>query len=147
MLPSLWEAVAGTPEITWSQRDDEGRFLEFSPEFGRVWRWKDELPERRLVCVGKHVGGRSALVSLELLSRGHPRPVNDVRPLLHTLANADDNEAVRRLALVCLRNGSPQRDTIVILQGLAEDDEADRQLRDAARRVAAELTKKARARQ
>lgn len=67
MLPSLWEAVAGTPEITWSSRDDEGRFLDFSPEFGRVWRWKDELPERRLVCVGKHVHGRSALVSLELL--------------------------------------------------------------------------------
>jgi Winged helix DNA-binding domain len=67
VLPSLWEAVAGTTEITWSTRDDEGRFLDFSPEFGRVWRWKDELPERRLVCVGKHVRGRSALVSLELL--------------------------------------------------------------------------------
>jgi CRP-like cAMP-binding protein len=67
VLPSLWEAVAGTPEITWSERDDEGRFLDFSPEFGRVWRWKDELPERRLVCVGKHVRGRSALVSLRLL--------------------------------------------------------------------------------
>jgi DNA-binding MarR family transcriptional regulator len=67
VLPSLWETVAGTPEITWSSRDEEGRFLDFSPEFGRVWRWKDELPERRLVCVGKHVHGRSALVSLELL--------------------------------------------------------------------------------
>jgi DNA-binding MarR family transcriptional regulator len=63
----LWEAVAGTPEITWSSRDEEGRFLDFSPEFGRVWRWKDELPERRLVCVGKHVRGRSALVSLRVL--------------------------------------------------------------------------------
>jgi Winged helix DNA-binding domain len=67
VLPSLWEAVAGTPEITWSSRDEEGRFLDFSPEFGRVWRWKDELPERRLVCVGKHVRGRSALVSLRVL--------------------------------------------------------------------------------
>jgi hypothetical protein len=67
VLPSLWEAVAGTPEITWSTRDEEGRFLDFSPEFGRVWRWKDELPERRLVCVGKHIRGRSALVSLRLL--------------------------------------------------------------------------------
>jgi hypothetical protein len=67
VLPSLWEAVAGTTEITWSTRDDEGRFVDFSPEFGRVWRWKDELPERRLVCVGKHVRGRSTLVSLELL--------------------------------------------------------------------------------
>jgi hypothetical protein len=67
VLPSLWEAVAGTPEITWSSRDEEGRFLDFSPEFGRVWGWKDELPERRLVCVGKHVRGRSALVSLRAL--------------------------------------------------------------------------------
>ena len=67
MLPSLWEAVAGTTEITWSSRDDEGTFLDFSPEFGRVWRWKDELPERRLACVGKHVRGRSALVSLDVL--------------------------------------------------------------------------------
>jgi hypothetical protein len=67
VLPSLWEAVAGTPEITWSTRDEEGRFIDFSPEFGRVWRWKDELPERRLVCVGKHVRGRSALVSLTVL--------------------------------------------------------------------------------
>jgi hypothetical protein len=69
--------VAGTTEITWSSRDEEGRFLDFSPEFGRVWRWKDELPERRLVCVGKHVRGRAALVSLELLptlvaARGEP---------------------------------------------------------------------------
>lgn len=77
MLPSLWEAVAGTTEITWSTRDDDGRFLDFSPEFGRVWRWKDELPERRLVCVGKHVRGRSALISLEVLpvlvaARGEP---------------------------------------------------------------------------
>jgi hypothetical protein len=67
VLPSLWEAVAGTTEITWSTRDEEGRFIELSPGFGRVWRWKDELPERRLVCVGKHVQGRSSLVSLEVL--------------------------------------------------------------------------------
>lgn len=67
VLPSLWEAVAGTTEITWSTRDEEGKFLDFSPEFGRVWAWKDELPEQRLVCVGKHVRGRSALVSLRVL--------------------------------------------------------------------------------
>jgi hypothetical protein len=59
--------VAGTSEITWSSRDEEGRFLDFSPEFGRVWAWKDELPEQRLACVGKHVRGRSALASLRAL--------------------------------------------------------------------------------
>jgi Winged helix DNA-binding domain len=77
VLPSLWEAVAGTSDVTWSSRDDEGHFLDFSPEFGQVWRWKDELPERRLACVGKHVRGRSAIVSLDVLpslvaARGEP---------------------------------------------------------------------------
>ena len=52
-----------------------------------------------------------------------PGRINAVRPLLHALVNADDNEAVRRLAIVCLRNGSPQRDTIVLLHAIAEDDE------------------------
>jgi hypothetical protein len=72
--------------------------------------------------------------------------VNADRPLLHTLAANDPNAAVRRLAILCLKNGSPQRDTIVILEGLAADDEQDRDLRDAAKRVAAVLTKKSRAR-
>jgi hypothetical protein len=72
--------------------------------------------------------------------------VNDVRPLLHTLANADDNEAVRRLALVCLRNGSPQRDTIVLLEHLAEDDDEGRELRATAKRVGQELRKRSQAR-
>lgn len=88
----------------------------------------------------------SALVSLELLSRDSPGPVNAVRPLLHTLANSDPNQAVRRLAVVCLRNGSPQRDTIVLLNGLADDDEQNAELRAAAKRVAAALKKKAAAR-
>jgi hypothetical protein len=34
----------------------------------------------------------------------------------------------------------------VILEGIADDDEQDRQLREAAKRVAAHLTKKSRAR-
>jgi hypothetical protein len=69
-----------------------------------------------------------------------------MRPLLHELASHDPNAAVRRLAILCLRNGSPQRETIVLLVGIAEDDELDRELRGAARKVAAELTKKSRAR-
>jgi hypothetical protein len=72
--------------------------------------------------------------------------VNADRSLLHSLATSDPNAVVRRLAILCLKNGSPQRDTIVILEGIAEDDEQDRQLREAAKRVAAHLTKKSRAR-
>jgi hypothetical protein len=33
----------------------------------RIWGWKDDLPEQRLVCVGKHLGGRASLVSLRVL--------------------------------------------------------------------------------
>jgi HEAT repeat protein len=88
----------------------------------------------------------SALVAVEQLSRDHPGVVNSLRPLLHSLANADPNEAVRRLAVVCLKNGSPQPDTIVLLQGLAENDEEDAKLRTSASQVAAQLKKKAAAR-
>ena len=85
----------------------------------------------------------SALISLESLSRDSPGPVNAVRPLLPTLVNSDPNQAVRRLAAVCLRNGSPQRDTIVLLNGISDDEEQDQQLRATAKRVSAGLRKKA----
>jgi HEAT repeat protein len=85
----------------------------------------------------------SALISLELLSRNSPGAINSVRPLLHTLANADPNQAVRRLAVFCLKNGSPHRDTVTLLEHLADNDEEDRELRAAAGRIAAFLKKKA----
>jgi len=85
----------------------------------------------------------AALISLELLSRDHPREVNAVRPLLHTIANADDNATVRRLALFCLKNGSAGRDTLVLLDHLASDDE-DAEIAALAGRVVVELKKRAR---
>jgi HEAT repeat protein len=106
------------------------------------FRQKLELLRRGLEDASPACRG-SALVSLELLSRDAPGPVNAVRPLLHTLANSDPNQAVRRLAIVCLRNGSPQRDTMVLLQGLADGDDQEPQLREAAKRVATGLKKKA----
>jgi hypothetical protein len=51
---------------------------------------------------------------------------------------------VRRLAIVCLKNGSAQRETILILNGLADDDEQEADLRKTAKAVAAALTKRAR---
>jgi HEAT repeat protein len=109
------------------------------------WRQKLELLRRGLEDDSPACRG-SALISLELLSRDHPGAVNAVRAILHELAAHDGNAAVRRLAVVCLRNGSPQRDTILILNGLAEDDDEDRQLRETAKKVAAALTKKSRTR-
>jgi HEAT repeat protein len=88
----------------------------------------------------------SALISLELLSRDSPGAVNSARPQLHTLANSDPNQAVRRLAVFCLKNGSPHRDTITLLEHIADNDEEDRELRTAAGRIAGDLKKRADAR-
>ena len=109
------------------------------------FRQKLELLRRGLEDESPACRG-AALISLELLSRDGPAPVNAARPVLHELVARDPNAAVRRLAAVTLRNGSPQRDTILILNGLAERDEEPRELREAARRVAAELTKRSRTR-
>jgi hypothetical protein len=106
------------------------------------FRQKTELLRRGLEDVSPACRG-SALISLELLSRDHPGVVNGVRPLLHEMVSRDDNDAVRRLAVVALRNGSAQRDTIQILSALADDDEAGRDLRDAAGKVAQQLRRKA----
>jgi HEAT repeat protein len=87
----------------------------------------------------------SALLSLELLSRDHPGLVNARRPLLHSLSNNDPNQAVRRLAVLCLKIGSPMADTITLLAHLEEEsDEAD--LRAAAAAVHRALKKKSTAR-
>ena len=60
VLPSLWEALTGRQEVDWAMREDGGKFVDFTPDFARVWSWKDELPEQRLVCAGKHLGGRAS---------------------------------------------------------------------------------------
>jgi HEAT repeat protein len=83
----------------------------------------------------------SALLSLELLSRDHPGLVNSTRGLLHALANNDPNQAVRRLAILCLRNGSPTADTITLLAHLGEEAE-EKDLRAAASAVHLSLKKK-----
>jgi HEAT repeat protein len=105
------------------------------------FRQKTELLRRGLEDVSPACRG-SALISLELLSRDHPGLVNAVRPLLHELASHDDNQAVRRLAVFCLKNGSPQRETILILASIADNDEQARELRDAARKIGEGLRKK-----
>jgi hypothetical protein len=108
------------------------------------FRQKEELLRRGVEDESPACRG-SALLSLELLSRDAPGAVNADRPLLHTIAtNPEENPAVRRLAVICLKNGSPQRDTVTILEGLAANDEADRELRAAAKRVAELLKKKGR---
>jgi HEAT repeat protein len=106
------------------------------------FRQKTELLRRGLEDESPSCRG-SALISLERLSRDSPGVVNSVRSLLHKIVNEDPNQAVRKLAAVCLKNGSPQRETIVLLSGLSDDDRLDRDLREVAAKVAAQLKKKA----
>jgi HEAT repeat protein len=107
------------------------------------FRQKVELLRRGLEDESPAARG-SALIALEGLSRQHPGDVNQFRPLLHELAARDSNTTVRRLAIFALRNGSPHRDTIQLLEGMAEKDEEDREVRRAARSVAQLLAKRAR---
>jgi HEAT repeat protein len=109
------------------------------------FRQKLELLRRGLEDDSPAARG-SALISLEGLSRDHPGDVNAFRPLLHELAARDPNPAVRRLAIVCLKNGTPQPATIQLLDGIGEDEEADGELRKTARTVSGALRKKAVAR-
>ena len=107
------------------------------------FRAKIELLRRGLSDDSPAVRG-SALLALELLSRDHPGVVNDVRSLLHELVANDGNDAVRRLAVAALRNGSARPDTIQILASLSEDDEQPRELRQATAKVAQDLRRKSR---
>jgi len=108
------------------------------------WRAKEELLRRGLDDTSPAARG-SALLSIELLSRDHPSSVNSVRPILHKmLSDSEENAAVRRLAILALKNGSAQRETIVLLDGTAADDEEGADLRRAAATIAQELKRKAR---
>jgi len=106
------------------------------------FRQKRELLRRGLEDESPATRG-SALIALEGLSRSHPGDVNAYRPLLHELAARDPNIAVRRLAVICLKNGSPQRDTLQLLEGIADSEDAEAELRKTARIVQAALKKKA----
>jgi HEAT repeat protein len=82
---------------------------------------KSELIRRGLEDESPACRG-SALLSLELMSREHPGPVNGLRSQLHALANDDPNQAVRRLAVLCLKNGSAAKDTVTLLGFIADSD-------------------------
>ena len=100
---------------------------------------------------GKTVSFQEAVIKAAALLADTKQPmiggcatdVNGMRALLHEIATNDPNLAVRRLGIVVLKNGSPQRETILLLNGLADDDEQDGELRKTARAVAIALQKRA----
>jgi hypothetical protein len=70
VLPSLWHEVGG-PGADWAVRDQTGKAVEFTPQFRRLWRWKDELPEQRLTCAGRHFGSAAFLIAPRLLASAY----------------------------------------------------------------------------
>jgi hypothetical protein len=122
-------------------RDYRERAVAFRAISQFRYRQKVELLARGLGDESPACRG-SAVLSFERLSRESPGIVNSIRSQLHELATHDGNEAVRRLAIMTLRNGSAQQDTIRILAALAENDDESRELRDAAAKVAQALRRK-----
>ena len=75
---------------------------------------------------GREPGG--ARLGADRARRALPRPPRRRQRDARAAARAGDNDpnvAVRRLAIVCLKNGSPQRETILLLNGLADDDDEE----------------------
>jgi hypothetical protein len=145
-LSQLRQAVDEELELAARSGDFRERAVAYRAVGQMRFRQKTELLRRGLEDESPACRG-SALLSLELLSRDHPGVANGVRSLLHQLANADPNQAVRRLAVLALKNGSPHADTIVLLDHIADADDEDRELRQTARRVADTLHKKSRVRE
>lgn len=67
VLPSLWEQVHGDPAPEWAERDADGAFVRWTPDLAFLWRAKDELPGKGLVCVGRHLARSVSCVRPALL--------------------------------------------------------------------------------
>ena len=143
-LADLRRSVDDELEAAARSKDYRERALAYRAIGQLRFNQKTELLRRGLEDESPAARG-SALLSLELLSRTHPGVVNAVRGTLHALANEDPNPAVRRLAILALKNGSPQQDTLTLLAHIASEGD-DRELKAAAASVHATLKKKAAAR-
>jgi len=139
-LADLRREVADEVESSARSSDYRERAVAYRAIGQLRFNQKTELLRRGLEDQSPACRG-SALLSLELLSRDHPGLVNSSRPLLHSLANDDPNQAVRRLAVLCLKNGSPTADTLTLLAHFANEDDEEG-LRAAAAAVHSALKKK-----
>ena len=102
VLPSLWRHVGGL-DADWAVRDETGKAVEFSPEFRRLWSWKDELPERKLSCAGRHFGSAALLIAPRLLGAAYALTGRSAAP---EDFREDDLEPLERdVAEAVLENG------------------------------------------
>ncbi len=62
LLPSLIEEATDRKLRSYNPRTD------WSDDFLRVWKWKDELPRKRLAWYGKYFRGRGLFLSPQLLA-------------------------------------------------------------------------------
>ena len=140
-LADLRREVADDLEAAARSQDYRERAVAYRAIGQLRFNQKTELLRRGLEDDSPACRG-SALLSLELLSRDHPGLVNSSRALLHSLANDDPNQAVRCLAVLCLKNGSATADTLTLLAHLGDESD-ERELRAAATAVHRVLKKKA----
>jgi hypothetical protein len=132
-------------EIEAAARDADYRVRGVAYRAIAQFRFRQKLELLRRGLEDESAGARgSALIALRSLSADHPGDVNSFRPQLNELAMRDPNDAVRRLAMLCLEHGTSERGTIQLLDGIAGDDETDREVRETARKVSASLVKKSR---
>ena len=140
MLRADWD-----DEIEAAARDADYRVRGLAYRAIGQFRFRQKLELLRRGLEDESAGARgSALIALRALSADHPGDVNSFRPLLNELAMRDPNDAVRRLAILCLENGTADRGTIQLLDGIVGDDETDRDVRETARKVSVALVRKSR---
>ncbi len=132
VLPSLWEGIAGF-DADWAIRDEAGKPTGFTSDFDRFWRWKDELPERRLACAGRHFGTAAFLIAPRLLGdtyalTGRPGRDEDFR-------DAELEALDRELAEAVLENGPLTGPEIRRLVGTTDRKAVDRAVARLQRRL------------
>jgi hypothetical protein len=121
VIPTLYEAS--------SDRPLDALASDWGPDADRVWRWKDELPARRLAWYGKYVRGRPSFLAPDLLADLYPRAGTP-----DDFEGAELSPTASRVARILLRSG-PQP-TAAIREAL---DVEGRKANDAFNRVLLEL--------
>jgi DNA glycosylase AlkZ-like len=123
VLPSLWEQVAGEADAPYAVREADGTFVRWADGMEFLWRAKDELPARGLVCVGRHLARATACVAPRLI------------PVLVAQADRDRPEGLEAELVDAIRSDGPL--TAPELRGLvgAPKKDVDRRIAALHRRL------------